>query len=207
MSLARKRINPRKLPGQARSRAMVETILDATARVLTKRGFSETTTNAVADQAGISIGSVYQYFPSREALVAAVARRHSERLKGTLEAELTNSGRLPLGAALDHLMQTVAAAHKVDPALNRVLAEELPRLGTLDWKTESGRRGVAMVQAFLDQHRDEVRPDLDDATASFLITTLVEGALNAAYRHGEAAPSGRALLRELTDLIHRYIGR
>ncbi len=95
-------------------------------------------------------------------------------------------------------------AHAVDPALHRVLAEELPRLGTLDWKTESNRRGVALVRAFLNLHRREVREGLDDATASFLIITLVEGALNAAYRQGKTAPRGSALLGELTDIIYSY---
>lgn len=101
----------------------------------------------------------------------------------------------------------VGAAHAVDPALNRVLAEELPRLGTLDWKTESTRRGVALVRAFLKMHRGEVREGLDHSTAAFLITALVEGVLNAAYRQGKTAPSGSALLRELTDIIYKYIAK
>lgn len=186
---------------------MVETILDATARVLVKKGFAEATTNGIAEVAGISVGSLYQYFPSRESLVAAVARRHSERLKGVLEAKLAQGSHLPLRVALDELMQAVGAAHAIDPALNRVLAEELPRLGTLDWKADSHRRGVALVQALLDVHRREVRDGLDEATASFLITTLVEGALNAAYRQGEAAPCGNVLLAQLTDIIYRYIAK
>lgn len=207
MSVAGTLISPRKSPRQARSRAMVETILDATARILVKKGFADTTTNGVAEQAGISVGSLYQYFPSREALVAAVAQRHSERLKGSLETTLTQGAQRSLRAALDELMQAVGSAHAVDPALNRVLAEELPRLGTLDWKTESGRRGMALVQAFLDLHRDEVREGIDDATASFLITTLVEAALNAACRMGKEAPGSSALLQEMTDMIHRYIAK
>lgn len=207
MPAERTRINPRKVPSQARSREMVETILDATARVLMKSGFAKTTTNKVAEQAGVSVGSLYQYFPSREALVAAVARRHADRLKGALEAELGKSAQLSLRTAIESLMQAVATAHSIAPALNRVLAEELPRLGPLDWKAESWRRGIALVQGFLDLHRKEVRVDLDDATACFVVTSLVEGALNASYRQGEGALGRPALLKELTEMIHRYVAR
>ena len=66
---------PRKRPTQERSREMVETILEATARVLVKDGFERTTTNRVAEAAGVSVGSLYQYFPSKEALVATLVER------------------------------------------------------------------------------------------------------------------------------------
>ncbi|WOK17158.1 helix-turn-helix domain-containing protein [Rhodopseudomonas sp. BAL398] len=66
---------PRKIPRQARSRATVEVILDATALLLVDEGFEQTTTNRIAERAGVSIGSLYQYFPNREAVVGAVAQR------------------------------------------------------------------------------------------------------------------------------------
>ena len=77
---------PRKRPRQARSKATVDTILAATARVLVKQGFDGLTTNAVAEAAGVSIGSLYQYFPNKEALVAALIERHVEEMNAAMLA-------------------------------------------------------------------------------------------------------------------------
>jgi AcrR family transcriptional regulator len=69
---------PRKAPRQRRSRATVDRILDAAARIFDERGYREATTNHVAEAAGVSIGSLYQYFPNKDALLVALAERHLE---------------------------------------------------------------------------------------------------------------------------------
>src|SRR5690554_5756545 len=76
----------RKAPRQARSRATIEIILEGAARILGERGWAATTTNAVAATAGVSIGSLYQYFPNKLALVEAVRRRHFDEVLAVLRA-------------------------------------------------------------------------------------------------------------------------
>lgn len=71
---------PRKTPTQERALRTVEALLDATAQVLVAEGWHKTTTNKVAERAGTSIGTLYEYFPSKESLVTAVIERLSERL-------------------------------------------------------------------------------------------------------------------------------
>jgi AcrR family transcriptional regulator len=71
---------PRKPPNQARARATVNAILDATARILAEEGFEAVNTNRVAEVAGVSVGSLYQYFPNKGSLVGAVAVRHTEAM-------------------------------------------------------------------------------------------------------------------------------
>mgnify|MGYP003597153915 FL=1 len=68
--------NPRKEPKQSRARVTVEAILEATAHILTEGGYDALTTNHVAKRAGVSIGSLYQYYPSKEALVGELMDRH-----------------------------------------------------------------------------------------------------------------------------------
>src|SRR5215468_399334 len=72
--------NPRKHASQERSRATVDALIEATARILVREGFDHASTNRIAEQAGVSVGSLYQYFPSKEALVAAVIDRHHQEL-------------------------------------------------------------------------------------------------------------------------------
>jgi AcrR family transcriptional regulator len=71
---------PRKSPSQSRSKDTVDAIVAAATRILRERGYAQTNVNRVAERAGVSVGSLYQYFPSKEALVAEVARRHSTRM-------------------------------------------------------------------------------------------------------------------------------
>jgi len=204
MAVAQIVADARKTPQQARSRALVQALLDATARILIEDGFAPTTTNRVAERAGVSIGSLYQYFPSREALVAAVARRHSESLKATLEAALAG-GSADLEAALVTLLDAVIRAHRVSPKLTAVLGGEVPRLGALDWKAESTRRGVALARQLIERHADELLPGLDRDAAAFVCSTCVEGVMNAAARHTPERIVDGSIIQELLALLLGYL--
>src|SRR5512134_3178395 len=125
------RTTPRKTPTQARSRATVDAILAATARVMVKHGFDRTTTNQIAEAAGVSIGSLYQYFPSKEALVAALMDRHHAEMRAVLVSQLEKTRSLPLAEAVRAMIELMLRAHAVDPALHRVLMEQVPRTGRL----------------------------------------------------------------------------
>jgi AcrR family transcriptional regulator len=207
MPLAEMLTDARKSPRQARSRAMVDLILDATARVLVEDGYARASTNRVAERAGISVGSLYQYFPSREALVSAVGRRHTDRLKSSLESTLVQNDHLDLRTAITRVLQALSMARAVDPELNRVLAEELPRFGSLDWKAEATARNCALARHLFDSHRDEIREGLQEEAAAFLVATLVEAAMNGAYREEGRALTPLTLERELTEMILRHIGK
>ncbi|MBE0604637.1 MAG: helix-turn-helix transcriptional regulator, partial [Deltaproteobacteria bacterium] len=76
MTRHEKRFEPRKQPVQKRSRATVEDILAAAAQVFEDHGYANGTTNRIAEQAGVSIGTLYQYFPSKEAIAVALLERH-----------------------------------------------------------------------------------------------------------------------------------
>lgn len=164
----------RKTPRQARSKMMVATILDATARILVEQGFSGTTTNRIAERAGISVGSLYQYFPSREALVAAVARRYSETMKTSLESLLVQTETEDLKAALRRLLRGITDVHAVDPELSRILATELPRLGDMEWRKDIALRALAIAESLLSSHRDELRDGLDLKSAAFVVAKASE---------------------------------
>ena len=78
------RIRPRKRPSQARSQRTVDAILKAAAQVFSRRGYAATTTNHIAERAGVSIGSLYEYFPSKDALLAALMEAHIEEADAAL---------------------------------------------------------------------------------------------------------------------------
>src|SRR5207248_3417233 len=128
----RTRTAPRKKPRQERAQATVDAILGATAHVLCTIGYDRTSTNRVALAAGVSVGSLYQYFPSKEALVAALVERHVEEMVGEIESTLGRLWNLPLADAARAIVGFMVRAHAVDPRLHRVLVEQTPRVGRLD---------------------------------------------------------------------------
>lgn len=156
---------------------MVETILDATARVLVEQGFSGTTTNRIADRAGISVGSLYQYFPSREALVAAVAQRYSETMKASLELLLVQTQAENLKTALRLLLSGITNVHAADPELSRILATELPRLGDMEWRKDIALRAIAIAESLLASHPNELRDGLELKSAAFVVAKASEAVM------------------------------
>src|SRR5580698_4290849 len=115
----------RKQPQQARSEATIEAVLQAAAHILGQRGWRGLTTNAVADAAGVSVGSLYQYFPNKLALVEAVRQRHFGRVLDVMRvAESEGAGA---EAVLGKLVDGLIAAHGDEPELHRILLEEVPR--------------------------------------------------------------------------------
>src|SRR6516164_4846579 len=166
----RTRTVPRKSPQQQRSRETVDVILAATARVLVREGFDKASTNRIAEAAGVSVGSLYQYFPSKEALVVAVIERHNEDLMRVVRGALAEVAAQPLERAVRTLVAAAVEAHRVDPKLHRVVAEQIPRLGKLEKIDTFNRETYALLRTYLEGRRKEFRAvDLD--MAAFVCVT------------------------------------
>ena len=94
-----------------------------------KDGYDRASTNKIA---GVSIGSLYQYFPTKEALVAAVIDRHMHEMMQTVRDALVKVATRPIEVAARELVSVMLDAHRVNPKLHRVLAEQTPRTGRLE---------------------------------------------------------------------------
>ena len=196
---------PRKRPRQDRARTTVEAILDATARLLVRRGFDHLTTNAVAEEAGVSIGSLYQYFPNKEALVADLIERHVSSRRAAMAAELGRVATLPVGEAARSVIASILSAHRVDPVLHRVLIEQVPRVGRLARLQELATATRQLVASILTARRRELAID-DPELAAFLLVAAVEGIFQRAVVFHPERLEGPELLEEVTRLVTRYLG-
>lgn len=210
MWMARKpQTNPRKPASQERSRATVDALLEATTRVLIKEGYDRASTNRIAEVAGVSIGSLYQYFPSKEALVAAVIDRHTQEISEVTRKTLVKAAGLPIEAAAREFVSVAIDGHRVNPKLHAVLAEQIPRVGRLENIEANVREGYALVRGYLEAHRDEIDvPDLD--LAAFICVTTVEALTHAAVlRNPEVLAPNRVdgFIEEASRLIVRYLRR
>ena len=183
---------------------MVTTIIDATARVLAEHGFSGTTTNRIAERAGISVGSLYQYFPSREAVVAAVAERYSERMKASLESLLVQTQSQDLKTSLYQMLSGITDAHDADPELSKVIATELPRLGDMDWRHDMATRGVAIAEALLLAHSQELRDDLDVKSAAYVVAKASEAILVSITQNPQNE-NAAAIEQALLEMLYLFL--
>lgn len=116
----------RKAPRQARSRATVENITQAGTRILSESGWAAFTTNKVAELAGVSIGSLYQYFPDKISLVDAIRRRHLDDCLAVMRTSRTDG--LSAEQFAQNLVKAMVAAHSINPGLHRVLLDEAPNV-------------------------------------------------------------------------------
>lgn len=206
--MARKpRTKPRKNASQERSRATVEALIEATARILVREGFDKASTNRIAEVAGVSVGSLYQYFPGKEALVVAVIERHNQEIMQVVRGALAEVIAQPVRKAVRRLVAVAIEAHRIDPKLHRVLAEQIPRTGRLENVEAFNREAHALFRDYLERHRDELRvADLD--LAAFVCATSIEALAHTAVLHHPEVLSDdavEALIHEATRLVVGYL--
>jgi AcrR family transcriptional regulator len=172
-------INPRKRPRQQRSEVTVDAILEATARILESDGLEALSTNAVAARAGVSVGSLYQYFPGKTALLAEVMRRERAALVARVAA-IAAAPPLDLEGAVTALIEA-AVAHQLErPALARALDFIEPTL-PLDGETAALNADLArLISALIDRH-GVAEPD----QAARDLIALAKGMIDAAGLAGE----------------------
>ena len=198
---------PRKNALQARSRATVDALVEATARILVRDGFEKTSTNRIAEIAGVSVGSLYQYFPSKEALVAAVIDRHNEEIMGLVRTALTEVADLPVDKAVRKLVTVAIDAHRINPKLHRVLAEQIPRTGQLADVEAFNREIHTLVRAYLESRRKEMRK-VDVDVATFICVSAIEAvAHNTVLNQAEMLSDKmvRTLAEETTRMVVGYL--
>lgn len=165
-------LQPRKQPKQARSRATVDAIVEAAAQVFECRGYAETTTDLVAERAGVSIGSLYQYFPSKDALLVALFERHLADAKEAFGAVLWHlEPTTELASFLRDYVHAALVLHRDSPRLHRVLMEEAPiPAGVRDRITRGTKRAANTIASyFRDLPQVQRDPDL---AADLVIATI-----------------------------------
>jgi AcrR family transcriptional regulator len=155
----------------------------------------------------VSVGSLYQYFLSKEALVVAVIDRHNREIMQVVRGELAEAMSLPVEKAVHQVIAVAVKAHRVDPRLHRVLAEQIPRVGKLADAETFDRENYVLFENYLDKHRDELHVE-DLKLASFVCVTSIEALTHNAVLHHSKTLSNEAmesLVEAGTRLVVGYL--
>jgi AcrR family transcriptional regulator len=182
MMVAANPTSPRKRPRQRRAQATWDAIVEAAAQLLAQRGIAGLTTNAVAARAGVSIGSVYQYFPGRDAIMAALIERQQAEQRAGL-AQL--AGQLPgrdLTDTVKRLVRAAMAQQRANPLLATAIDHEEARLPVGAAIDASLAEIAAILLPLLEAHRDElgaVNPAVAARTLPPLVRAVIDQWTNA----------------------------
>lgn len=189
---------PRKAPRQPRARATVDAIVLAAAHILKTEGFARATTNRIAKRAGVSIGSLYQYFPNKQAIFTALKARHHDWFRGCIDAEVARVESLPLRPAIRSAVELSIALHAIDLPLHNVLTEEhrVP--------PEADVAIRRMAEEKLAENRDQLRP-LEPEMASFVVVRTMQALIHDTAHEEPERLSDPHFADEVTELLVRYL--
>jgi len=194
----------RRKPKQARAQDTVEVIFEATAQILRRKGRAALNTNYIAECAGISVGTLYQYFPDKEAILIAIARReleadHTAVMKAISEPAEPGADRVRLA------IRALIARFRRRREVRRIAIETLITEGYGDELATSVQKAAQMVGA----HEDRFLPGRTNAvspTSLFVITRAISGVLRSASQEQSPLLDSQQFEDELVHLVKSYFG-
>jgi AcrR family transcriptional regulator len=191
----------RKRPTQARSKATVDAIVEAAARILSDGGWAGFTTNKVAAAAGVSIGSYYQYFPDKNALIETIRDRHLEDCRAVLKKAMR--GKRPLSLFVEELVDDIIAIHSINPGLHRVLLDDAPSSEKFrDPNSAFEKEYLGYYQAAVAKYRTGKKRAIGE-TMGMIISDVIDGVVHNAARRGKLQTA--EVRNELVKMITFYL--
>lgn len=195
----------RRTPSQERSTALVRRLLEATAQVLDEVGVEATSTNKIAARAGVAIGSVYQYFPNKAALIDALLDDRLHRLESLTAARMTALHADSYPQAADAMLRAAIAFYETEPEVTAMLASRtaMPRAGSPD--RQLYQRGHEIARTYLQAHADEL--GIDDIEVAATVSTRVVGNFAPWIALSVAGDDERErFIAEVVRMLSQWIG-
>ena len=196
-------LEPRKTPVQARSTATVEAIFEATIQVLLKAGLEGLTTTRVAERAGVSVGTLYQYFPHKQALLRAVLEMHLLTVVEAVEAAARAGAGKPLEGMVDEVIAAFVGAKLARTEVSRALYAISADLQVAPILESSRNRSRCALEAMLRTAADARFHD-PAAVASMLYAVLV-GTTRAVMEADSLLAMGATLRSTLVVVCGAYL--
>jgi AcrR family transcriptional regulator len=204
MPSAKPPLTPKKQPSQARSRATYDALIEAAAHILEQHGLAGFNTNAVAERAGASIGSLYQYFPNKDALMAALIEVKQRELGETLQAAVRTSRGRSLEHGVRQLVRAAIDLHRTSPRMNAAIDYEEGRLPVASVLSRAADAQVDGLVMFLGEHFPN-KPPAKLRTEADVLRTIVRAIID---RHIDRTPPDfRAAERQSIRAVLGYLTR
>ena len=180
----------------------MEAIIEAAARILDRQGWARFTTNAVAEMAGVSIGSLYQYFPNKLALIETILRRHFDDVLSALRFADKQTSRIE---RIECLVSGMIAAHSNHPSLHRVLLEDVPRGKISKSIHQNFEREYWGLYTKLIAANEASGANPRSVVRAQVLSAAISGVVHDAARRGTLRDRSPAFEQELVHLVDAYL--
>ena len=197
-------LKARKRPRQARSRITVDAIFEATVQVLLRGGTHQLTTTRVAERAGVSVGTMYQYFPNKQALIYALNERYLQALAERIEATCLACRGAPISRMVEALIETYWRAKTERADVTRALYRSVAEMDNDPLVREFAARVDVATTTMLASAPDA---DFADVKATNLaLVTVIFGTVRNVFERSLAPEAAEELFRQLVAMCHAYLG-
>jgi AcrR family transcriptional regulator len=193
----------RRHPVQNRAQVTVDAILDAVMKILERQGIASITTNKVAEVAGVSIGSVYQYFPNKHALFVALHARHVAHVQEVIRRHILTVEEGDLGQLVNSFIDGMIEAHGANPKLSELLQSEVPHRA--DGSGDFATRLHEDFRAALAKHDRGSGLRVRPSTRAFFVASMVDALGHAIVLRRPAGLSLRKARQESSHAILAYL--
>ena len=183
----------------------MDAILEATTHIVLRHGYDGMTTNHVAERAGVSIGSLYQYFPSKEALVAAVLQKNADDNYAVMAEVLEKAEGLPLAEVIPMATEAMAQLHRNNLIWHGAIASCSAKIDANDWEQELNERISSLTIAFLERHRAHMRPGIDLEVAMVVIRNIGHSVFEHAIHNDPELFDNSRVTAEITSATMAYL--
>jgi AcrR family transcriptional regulator len=196
---------PRKEPNQARSLHLVDSILKSATRLLSREGVDAATTNKIAQVAGVSIGSLYQYFPNREAILARLIERDLRSNEEDFLRRMELLRGLPLDEKITAVVETGYELFMRNRELKRVLFPHAIRLKRVREVIESRNTLAGIMAGLLRDHAHELRVE-NPERATYVLGHAVQGLLQTVMISKDPPYTDTEIKAEIVRMVRGYFG-
>lgn len=202
---SRKGLGPRKQPVQSRSKTTVDVIVEAAAQVFEAKGYTGANTNLIAKRAGVSVGSLYQYFSNKDSILYALMKRHMDMGYEFIIQRLSGLGRGGIDEEfIRALVEAMLGMHEVEPELHRVMFEQVPPTVVLPYELMRNEAAAVERLAAMLERTPGLRKDPTGDLARFVAYTL-EMLCHRYALYGIKGLSRERFIAETTDMLLRYL--
>lgn len=202
---ARKRAIRRRAPVQERSRQLVDDVLQAAAQVVAEVGFERASTNKIARRAGVSVGSIYQYFPDKDALMGALIDNRTQRLEKMITRRMMSMMGSPFPETAEAILRTFVEFVEAEPRLMRIMLEQLPHMREGQQFNLIEQRVQQVAKTYLMQYAEELQVEDVDAVSFVSMAAMAILGIRIALDLPRNVSRERAIRSTIT-MLSRYVG-
>jgi AcrR family transcriptional regulator len=198
------KLKPRKEPKQERSISLVDSILTASTRIFGKLNYENATTNRIAEIAGVSIGSLYQYFPGKDSILRALIQKRIDKQLSDVEIIFIETNDQPLGVAIEKLIRLIAEPAFANKNLSRLFYETGSYLGASTVVIEARKRAAEIISTALIKRKNAAAGNNSPSAILILLNSIL-GAIAAATLDATEQVELEELITNLKKMALSYL--